>query len=77
MAMATIAGKEVHVNEEGFLTEYDEWSVVDPDLHHLDQDARRRVLEALPRIAAAISTTSPRAAVMTPVPRPAATKKEN
>jgi TusE/DsrC/DsvC family sulfur relay protein len=26
MAMATIAGKEVHVNEEGFLTEYDEWS---------------------------------------------------
>ena len=24
--MATIAGKEVHVNEEGFLTEYDEWS---------------------------------------------------
>jgi TusE/DsrC/DsvC family sulfur relay protein len=26
MAMATIAGREVHVNEEGFLTEYDEWS---------------------------------------------------
>ncbi len=26
MAVATIAGKEVHVNEEGFLTEYDEWS---------------------------------------------------
>ncbi len=26
MAMATIAGKEVHVNDEGFLTEYDEWS---------------------------------------------------
>lgn len=26
MAMATIAGKEVTVNEEGFLTEYDEWS---------------------------------------------------
>ena len=26
MAMATIAGKEVNVNEEGFLTEYDEWS---------------------------------------------------
>jgi TusE/DsrC/DsvC family sulfur relay protein len=26
MAMATIAGKDVHVNEEGFLTEYDEWS---------------------------------------------------
>jgi TusE/DsrC/DsvC family sulfur relay protein len=26
MAMATIAGKEVHVNEEGFLTEYDEWN---------------------------------------------------
>ena len=26
MGMATIAGKEVHVNEEGFLTEYDEWN---------------------------------------------------
>ena len=26
MAMATIAGKEVHINEEGFLTEYDEWN---------------------------------------------------
>ena len=26
MGMATIAGKEVQVNEEGFLTEFDEWS---------------------------------------------------
>jgi tRNA 2-thiouridine synthesizing protein E len=26
MTMATIAGKDVHVNEEGFLTEFDEWS---------------------------------------------------
>jgi TusE/DsrC/DsvC family sulfur relay protein len=26
MATATIAGREVHVNDEGFLTEYDEWS---------------------------------------------------
>lgn len=26
MATATIAGVEVHVNDEGFLTEYDEWS---------------------------------------------------
>lgn len=26
MGMATIAGAEVHVNDEGFLTEYDEWS---------------------------------------------------
>ncbi len=26
MAMATIAGTEVHINEEGFLTEYDEWT---------------------------------------------------
>lgn len=26
MAMATIAGREVTVNDEGFLTEYDEWS---------------------------------------------------
>ena len=26
MGMATIAGKEVHINEEGFLTEYDEWN---------------------------------------------------
>ena len=26
MGMATIAGSEVHVNEEGFLTEFDEWN---------------------------------------------------
>jgi tRNA 2-thiouridine synthesizing protein E len=26
MAMATIAGREVHVNDEGFLTEFDEWT---------------------------------------------------
>jgi TusE/DsrC/DsvC family sulfur relay protein len=26
MTTATIAGHEVHVNDEGFLTEYDEWS---------------------------------------------------
>ena len=26
MATATIAGKEVHINEEGFLTEFDEWN---------------------------------------------------
>jgi tRNA 2-thiouridine synthesizing protein E len=26
MATATIAGKEVQVNDEGFLTEFDEWS---------------------------------------------------
>jgi tRNA 2-thiouridine synthesizing protein E len=26
MATATIAGREVTVNEEGFLTEFDEWS---------------------------------------------------
>jgi excisionase family DNA binding protein len=50
---------------------------VDPDLYHLDDAARRQVLDALPRIAAAISTTSPRAAAATPVPRPAATMKEN
>lgn len=25
MTVATMAGREVHVNEEGFLTEYDEW----------------------------------------------------
>ena len=50
---------------------------VDPDLYHLDDAARRRVLDALPRIAAAISTTSPRAAATTPVPHPAATMKEN
>jgi excisionase family DNA binding protein len=50
---------------------------VDPDLYHLDDASRRRVLDALPRIAAAISTTSPRAAVTTPVPHPAATMKEN
>ena len=26
MAVATIAGREVHVDEEGFLTEYGEWN---------------------------------------------------
>ena len=26
MPITTIGGKEVHVDEEGFLTEYDEWS---------------------------------------------------
>ena len=50
---------------------------VDPDLYHLDDAARRRVLDALPRIAAAISTTPPRTAATTPVPHPAATTKEN
>jgi excisionase family DNA binding protein len=40
----------------------------DPDLYHLDDAARQRVLETLPRIAAAISPT---------VSRPAAPTKEN
>jgi tRNA 2-thiouridine synthesizing protein E len=26
MAVTTIAGREVHVDDEGFMTEYDEWS---------------------------------------------------
>jgi TusE/DsrC/DsvC family sulfur relay protein len=26
MSVIELAGKEVHVNDEGFLTEYDEWS---------------------------------------------------
>jgi tRNA 2-thiouridine synthesizing protein E len=26
VSTATIAGKEVHVNDEGFMTEYDEWN---------------------------------------------------
>ena len=26
MTTATIAGQEVHVNDEGFMTEYDEWN---------------------------------------------------
>jgi sulfur relay (sulfurtransferase) DsrC/TusE family protein len=26
MPVTAIAGKEVHVNDEGFLTEYDEWN---------------------------------------------------
>ena len=26
MSTATIAGQEVHVNDEGFMTEYDEWT---------------------------------------------------
>lgn len=25
MSLATIAGREVHVDDEGFMTEYDEW----------------------------------------------------
>jgi excisionase family DNA binding protein len=50
---------------------------VDPDLYHLDGTARRRVLDALPRIAAAISTTTPRPAATTTVAHPAATTKEN
>ncbi|HYN55567.1 MAG TPA: helix-turn-helix domain-containing protein [Motilibacterales bacterium] len=50
---------------------------VDPDLYHLDDADRRRVLSALPRIAAAISTTTPRLAADAPVPHTAATTKEN
>jgi hypothetical protein len=50
---------------------------VDPDLYHLDGTERRRVLDALPRIAAAISTTTPRPAATTPVADHAATTKEN
>lgn len=50
---------------------------VDPDLYHLDDAARRRVLSALPRIAAAISTTTPRPAATTTVAHSAATTKEN
>jgi excisionase family DNA binding protein len=50
----------------------------DPDLYHLDDPARQRVLNALPRIAAAISTTTPRIAATTPpAAHPAATTKEN
>jgi tRNA 2-thiouridine synthesizing protein E len=26
VSLATIAGREVHVNDEGFMTEYDEWN---------------------------------------------------
>jgi tRNA 2-thiouridine synthesizing protein E len=26
MSLATIAGREVHVDDEGFMTEYDEWN---------------------------------------------------
>ena len=26
MTITTIAGKDVHVNDEGFMTEYDEWT---------------------------------------------------
>ena len=26
MPLATIAGQEVHINDEGFLTEYEEWN---------------------------------------------------
>lgn len=48
---------------------------VDPDLYHLDDAARQRVLTALPRIAAAISTTSPHPGTATQAPpRAAATR---
>lgn len=51
---------------------------VDPDLYHLDDADRHRVLTALPRVAAAISTQAPRtAATTTPAPSPAADTKEN
>lgn len=51
---------------------------VDPDLYHLDAADRDRVLTALPRVAAAISTQAPRpAATTTPAPDPAADTKEN
>ncbi len=26
MAVATLAGREVHIDDEGFMTEYDEWT---------------------------------------------------
>lgn len=35
MTVATIAGRDVHVDAEGFLTEYDEW----------DEDLARRLAE--------------------------------
>ena len=35
MTLATIAGKDVHVDPEGFLTEYDEW----------DEDLARQLAE--------------------------------
>ena len=51
---------------------------VEPDLYHLDDAERRRVLNALPRIAAAISTTTPRPAATTPAaPDSGAATKEN
>ncbi|MGB7979175.1 MAG: helix-turn-helix domain-containing protein [Candidatus Nanopelagicales bacterium] len=62
---------------------------VDPDLYHLDDSDRQRVLAALPRIAAAISRASApsRTAAQTPAPyslppntpapNPVATTKEN
>jgi len=51
---------------------------VEPDLYHLDDAERRRVLSALPRIAAAISTTTPRPAATTPAaPGSGAATKEN
>lgn len=51
---------------------------VDADLYHLDDAARQRVLTALPRIAAAISTSAPRTAATTPTaPSTGADTKEN
>jgi hypothetical protein len=48
----------------------------DPDLYHLDEAQRERVLDALPRIAAAISTVSSRPAATTPM-APTGAPKEN
>jgi hypothetical protein len=43
---------------------------VDPDLYHLDEAQRQQVLTALPRIAAAISTTSTSLPGATPTQAP-------
>lgn len=48
-------------------------AAADPDLHHLDDAGRMRVLSALPRIAAAIATPAAPAASPAPAPPTAAT----
>lgn len=49
MSLATIAGHEVHVNDEGFMTEYDEWSelVAEQLAANIGIDLGDRHLEAI------------------------------
>lgn len=49
MSLATIAGHEVHVDEEGFMTDYDEWSeeLARQLAHNIGIDLTDRHMEAI------------------------------